>query len=1280
MESQEMNFKLLDMTGSENIFDYNSARNVLVYSVGCMIVYWEISTDKKLFIKYHEGIVGCLKFTKSGNYLISIDKLFSPKIVVWEVPSLEVYFQSNLPLNCSYINDDLKYLRERSPEAKMSSIENICLEFLTKNSFIIIVNIESKQLLFNFEFSKQINLKFDTTLEMESYCLGLKAFPNTNTFITLEEKIVKLWKIDDNMKVKLSTKIHLKQKLLQDSIQICEYLKIFLFLNENGSCLILDDAGNFLISIGGNSFSEKFCSAFVLNECVFLGNERGSVNAYTLNGFKPIGIYNYDLSNKNKFLLNKPDLSQSLKNLSDKHLTSSSNQAYGSKIPITGPNVSKIISNEENNILIIKYIDNSSLVTNLSTSFPNYPFSSSQLSSILKYKYQSFNYTHFNKVTDILWLNDDPKTFFTCSEDQSIMKWTYRGDKWVNHYFDILKLFDSHLNNYTINGDGKGNDFKSLNTGVNINSISSSSRSLNAFNPLNKYFIQVLTLHPRYQNNIVGGDNKGSIYIFDNEYLSNQNVKKIVVGNFPISSLTFSNNGNYLAVGFETGLVVLTDFYNDCKFCIKLEDHFLDTSEVYQRKQDTYSILSFVYIMKIKAGNKKETQQKLSTPNVNSDINTGVGLGSSLSESKTSRNNFNNYHNNYYFSLNSDETSFRVLSLKDSNTFRIQNITIQKNNFLKSTFKELSFPENIKNALVHPSEDYLIVLMKSGIISINKIETNQVCGEIMAKMNIYDFRIDPSGLYLAILGDYTGLHDSDNNNESILNNDIHLQSNSNSNHGRTNFLNKDMIKDKSEKGDNMMNSNTVGRFNNFSNNNSYYNYNTASNLGMQRNHADKNNLKDNIDFKSVKVNIAFYEIGTGKFASSLNDNFKVENFRFSNDGRFMNIISEQGCVSVWMLPKEMKENILSILEEMRKNANFWDSFLINYKNNDRNTNVTYNDIITKSLDKTMNSFRGYNRSNSFHNTKEEISKIKQRSKEAQTANMEINLNQANVYDVDDKSAKSLYIDLSVKDKKTDSVKHSVIESATQAHANHHNSSNYLLQKSKSIQTSMVNNDILVETKKKKSDEWAEKKKYERLGLSDENMRVINKDPSIYPINQPSVIQKAKNSFSNTNINIPLPDLNKVKVEEVSKMRNDEIRNRNIEKAIRDLENSDSNYSKEKHKIKEREAEANLNTNIHYTANNEDDSHYYNHNYFINNTRDKKNHQILPDPSDIDDIYEDNASHSAQYSNTVTRNYMKYHDNLSNYSNLYNKTKDSLADDIEFAYDNIQNFEKMHNFN
>jgi hypothetical protein len=1280
----EQNFKLLDLTGSESVFDYNANKNILVYSIGCMIVYWELSLDKKLYIKYHEGIIGALKFTKSGNYLISVDKLFSPHLVVWEVPTMQVYFQNYLPLNNTSVKEDLKYLREKPQDLKSNLVSDIYLEFLSRNNFLIILNVESKQLLFSFEFGKEINLKYDSTIEVDAACLGLKSFPDTNIFVTVEEKTLKIWKmLDDSsssLKIKLITKIHLKQKLLKDSLHLCEYLKLVNVLNDSGSCIILDDLGNFLVCLTCNHRDEIFTSLYVMNEVLLLGTDKGNISVYSLNGFKLLYNFTYDFSNKSKSLLNNVDY---LVNMQNKNrLAVSSSMIVKEKI--SGPSVEKILSNEENDVIVIKYSDNSMFTTNLSSlqylnKISNYSVSSPQS----KYNFHSFS--HFGTIKDILWLLDEPKTFFTCSEDQSLMLWTYRGDKWVNNYFDLLKTFDSNLNNFS----------------------SAPRIALSNSTHLNLNYIQVLALHPRYQNTLVGGDNKGNLYIFDIESLNKgtNSTKKIVAGNFPINSLSFSANGNYLAVGFETGLVILTDFYSDCNFCIKLEDHFTDTN--------TKSVLSssFVHVMKLKNGLLKNENMTMSAMTYLNPPREEYLQSSTINKT------------NHYYSLNNNETSLRIITLKDSSTFRIQNITIKNNTFLKSTFRELTFDYRIKSAVMHPSEDYLLVLLEPNIISINKIETNQKCGEIIPNMNIYDFRVDPSGLYIGILGEYLSHQNDENLNKDELN--LNPTENTLLKSNRS-YLNKNMITIQKNKISSIEGTKFNNNFNTFSQDKNPYA--ASSNLSKQRN--IYSNPKDEGEFKSSKTSISFYEIGTGKFSQGLNHNFKISNFKFSSDGRFLNITSDSGCVSVWQMPKEMRENIMSVLEEMRRNMRFWDSFLINFYDKDRDENFNYNNIITKSLDKTSISYVRKNSTSSQNpNLKKSSSKVVERekpmnmskgnphqnnnlhshiniennyaikeSKEIQTSRIKDdilssqnnnynNLNNANILEVDDKSAKSIYINLTTKDEQHNFQKNN-LQSNHPVKSKPENNYKY----NKSIQTSNRDNfwENYDQVNKRKTDEWVSSHKYERMGLENENMRIINKDPSIYPAEQPSVLQgrargREIQNLSKSNLNMPMSNVNQSMIEEISKRKNDETRNKNIERAMRELEigaNQTSRKLSDKENLKSTQSE-NFTNNY---------ANYGNNNYYINNTKEKKVSQALPEPEDIDDLLGESKIENFSSSNNI-RNFTKaegknlntnggnfytdYHQNLTNNTNIY-KYKDSIADEIEFAYDNIDNFEKMHN--
>lgn len=307
------NLDLLDLRGSEGVFDYCPKTNTVIYSVGSMLVYWELVKDKKLYINYHESTIAAIKISHLGNYFISIDKNKFPNIVFWAIPTLDILYQSNLSVNFRTDKDkfpeETKFLREdnmisnfnlKSEISKDSGfiINDIFIEFFQSNALCLLINIEQydtnpfhenrftdnvlyknnfgshqskrikKQIFYFFEMLNSIHIKFFKVIDNENHCYGIKTFLN-GKIISMEEKSLKFWKIDYNQnKIKLRTKIHMKQKLIKNQIQICEYLKMIIVLNENNSCLILDETGVFLLSInpdfGPLSNDKRFNGIFIL--------------------------------------------------------------------------------------------------------------------------------------------------------------------------------------------------------------------------------------------------------------------------------------------------------------------------------------------------------------------------------------------------------------------------------------------------------------------------------------------------------------------------------------------------------------------------------------------------------------------------------------------------------------------------------------------------------------------------------------------------------------------------------------------------------------------------------------------------------------------------------------------------------------------------------------------------------------------------------------------------------------------------------------------------------
>ena len=314
----DQNFELLDLIGFDNIFDYNPKYNIIAYSSGFIINIFFINEDIKKHVFYHESPVTCLKFSLCGDFLFSIDKTLSSSIVIWEVPTMRILYQSFLPVSSSIeqgvLSNINKFIRETNNFNNFNNktfntnqnkveVKNIFIDFFpttsSKFKFVIVINYSTKQqsfMLMEYSIMKNIvDLVLETTAEVEALCQGLVTFKKQMNnikyesnerekddsfitkkqeycFVTIEDLHVKVWKVDEFC-IKVITKIQTKQRIIPRSIAICESLKLICIITE-GSSIIFDYKGSFLISFSceyiNDQYKKSSSSSGIFSLCIFL--------------------------------------------------------------------------------------------------------------------------------------------------------------------------------------------------------------------------------------------------------------------------------------------------------------------------------------------------------------------------------------------------------------------------------------------------------------------------------------------------------------------------------------------------------------------------------------------------------------------------------------------------------------------------------------------------------------------------------------------------------------------------------------------------------------------------------------------------------------------------------------------------------------------------------------------------------------------------------------------------------------------------------------------------
>ena len=258
------------------------------------------------------------------------------------------------------------------------------------------------------------------------------------------------------------------------------------------------------------------------------------------------------IESKEKHLLNKKDRS----NVNDMTFSHS---------------IEQIFIDENVDTILIKSSDNSLLL--------------SPVTSLIKDTRGQFNFVSvgnevslysFSNSANIINIELKPRednnyenVFYTCSYDQTIMKYTidFNDSKLSNQYFDIEKINKKLIKNQ--------------------NNLSNSN---------NKIYISTIKFHPLYKYKLFAGDNKGAIYLFD----TNDNIfqyKKYIVGTFEIVNLSFNSSGSLISIGFETGMNVICDLNKECEYMIRVSEHFLTPNEIEERKINNQK-MSFSYFFK----------------------------------------------------------------------------------------------------------------------------------------------------------------------------------------------------------------------------------------------------------------------------------------------------------------------------------------------------------------------------------------------------------------------------------------------------------------------------------------------------------------------------------------------------------------------------------------------------------------------------------------------------------------------------------------------------------
>lgn len=580
--------------------DYSALTNEILLQNGGVLSLWSLSFDEKRLLRTYRNI-NQIKLFPSGKYFVAVYAL-------GDGIEIELYDASRLQLI-----KQKKIIIDIPDEERQLIIKKLFLSFILKDTLLIIVKSNNKKnWLIQIRFEK---LTFDIIEEFIGLFEGKVKnavgchSKKSNAVITVNSKKICYWSYNnDNKDITNVNKINPKLKLDYKTLSICNTSNLIGLLSDKGDCLIYDMSASCKGKFNNEANSDRFTYLSLEDGIVVLGSFDGKV-------------YVYDQSRLNiKYVIETEQ-----KNSNDNSLF-------------------KVILNEEKDILILIQFNGSFEYYSLSSLLKNKQMNPS---AIIRTNH------HTNTINALEWVNESSLTFYTSSADNQLIKWYYRGDKWINE-----------------------------------------SQSL----PKGKHFT-CLKVHPQFNNILFATDNNGNIIQIDLwAKTKTDSTKTFRVANFPIEYLAF-NKGNYVAFGFNTGMIMIytLDFNSKCDFSLLLYEDF-----------------------------------------INEDL--------------ASKKTLNNHMTSFIHFLSEDNMLiFRsgITKIALAGINRINNVMVP------SIEEELEYDTNddIINITVHPSDKYIFVLLQSNQINIRKIITWKNMGviDLSAKAdNCQRINIDYTGTFLSV--------------------------------------------------------------------------------------------------------------------------------------------------------------------------------------------------------------------------------------------------------------------------------------------------------------------------------------------------------------------------------------------------------------------------------------------------------------------------------------------------------------------------------------------------
>ena len=548
------NVVLIDTIGMFYPCDINHSQHLMLYAFGSIIVVYNLQSNMKTFIKYHNSAVTSLNFIKHNDnnelMFVSIDKSSQPMICLW-----------NTQLKCIY-NENIKTRPNfHTYSSHMSQLD--------ESTFLMLITSIDCNLLFSFNITTYIisfiqNININTNINhaylnnSNNYITAFRCFytsSSTPSCVFQTANSLSFYSISNehnNNPLRLNANVSFQFNLRNNSLQLNSFYNVICVITEKGNALLYDSIGNSINVFTPLHNNEKYIAACFSNENIILSTNTTKIYCFSIKENKLnfyTDLFTYIKQHKINFQLRTAE--------------ERIGKIYNAENDFANVlnDIEFISFNENYDSLYMMCVDGSVMYV--------------PLSNVVKNTRKLYNFTAVGNNVSLYTFNAK------CGDE--LVAFPFENDYYGNNMSSSPYVFISnskdnktYMNVYKVNYPNE----KVVNYFIDVQGDTGSDDTNN------NYFTSI-TFHPHFNKHkyLYAGDTLGYFYIFDisennNVYLYN----KHKVASFPITHLSFNSTASLVCIGLETGMNIICDVNKNCEFCIRPNDHFLNPVEIPQLK------------------------------------------------------------------------------------------------------------------------------------------------------------------------------------------------------------------------------------------------------------------------------------------------------------------------------------------------------------------------------------------------------------------------------------------------------------------------------------------------------------------------------------------------------------------------------------------------------------------------------------------------------------------------------------------------------------------------